>query len=144
MVIGLGKQKLATVSPVVEAIVNLAASILLARRYGAIGIAWGTLIGAFVGFVVHLCYSMSLTRPVLTFARGPLVIQGLLRPALLLLPTAFLAPQWLHLRYPGWAVIAVAVSSTAALLFFASLDAHDRHALAEYARLPTRLRFGPL
>lgn len=141
MVIGLGKQKLATVSPVIEAVVNLTASVLLARRYGAMGIAWGTLIGAFVGFLIHLCISMRLTRPVLTFARRPLVISGILRPALLVLPTLALSPHWLRLQPSGWPLVTIAACGTAALLYFVCLDAQDRHAITEFFQRRTWSRF---
>jgi O-antigen/teichoic acid export membrane protein len=140
MVIGLGKQKLATISPVVEAAVNLTASILLARRYGAIGIAWGTLIGAFVGVLIHVCFSMKFTRPVLTFRRPTLIIHGILRPAVLLLPAVALAPHWLRLESLGWPLIAVSIGGTATLLYFVCFDAEDRHAMSGFFQHRTWLR----
>src|ERR1700742_99837 len=62
MVVALGQQRFATISPVLEAIMNLICSIVLARRYGAIGVAYGTLIGAFAGLIAHLLISMPRTR----------------------------------------------------------------------------------
>lgn len=127
MLIGLGKQKLATISPIIEGIVNLTASILLARRCGAIGIAFGTLIGAFVGLAIHVCYSMRLTRTVLAVSQPTFVVQGILRPALLALPIFALAPQWLRQQALGWPTIAAAFCSTVALLYLVCLDSTDRH-----------------
>ena len=39
------------VTPITEGIVNAVASIMLGLKYGAIGVAFGTLIGSGVGFV---------------------------------------------------------------------------------------------
>ena len=129
MVIGLGKQKLATISPITEGVVNLTCSVLLAAKYGAVGIAYGTLIGAFVGLAIHLFYSMRFTRPALTVSRTSLVLQGFLRPSTLALPTLALAPYWMRLRpMPGFA-IAAAVCLTAVLLSLFCFDASDRRDL---------------
>jgi O-antigen/teichoic acid export membrane protein len=49
-----GKQHLATIAGVTEAIVNLSVSIYLVQRIGAVGVAIGTLVGAFVCLGLHL------------------------------------------------------------------------------------------
>src|SRR6202007_2367810 len=46
MVVATAKQGVATASAVIEAAVNLATSVWLAREYGAIGVAIGTLVGS--------------------------------------------------------------------------------------------------
>jgi O-antigen/teichoic acid export membrane protein len=62
MIVALGRQKAATASCVLEASVNLAASLFLARQFGAIGVAYGTLLGAVVGVSVHYLISMRRTQ----------------------------------------------------------------------------------
>jgi len=134
MVLGLGKQKLATISPAAEGIVNLTCSILLAIKYGAIGVAYGTFIGAFVGLAVHLFYSMQFTRPVLAVSRARLVLQGFLRPSILFLPTLLLAPYWMRLRPLSWITLAAAGCTTVALLFLVCLNPTDRYRLSQFAQ----------
>jgi len=43
----------ATASAVSEAVVNLGSSIYLANRFGAIGVAFGTVLGSIVGVALH-------------------------------------------------------------------------------------------
>jgi O-antigen/teichoic acid export membrane protein len=92
--IAMGKQRLATASPMAEALVNLIASVVLAKRMGAVGVALGTVIGALVGFVLHILLSMSLTWPVARIPRSKFLIEGLLRPMLCLAPLILLMPRW--------------------------------------------------
>ena len=47
-------KQLATIAGVAEAIVNLSVSIYLVQRIGAVGVAIGTLVGAFVSLGLHL------------------------------------------------------------------------------------------
>jgi len=56
--VGTGDHQRIVMSPVIEGVVNLAASWILAQRLGAIGVAWGTLIGGIVGVVFHLAYNL--------------------------------------------------------------------------------------
>jgi O-antigen/teichoic acid export membrane protein len=134
MVVGLGKQRLATASPVIEGVVNLTCSILLARKYGAIGIAYGTLIGAFVGITIHGLYSMRLTQRVLTISRWKLAVEGVLRPGCLGLPALVLVPYWVRLQPLSWPLALGAVGSTLLLAWFVALDSPGRHALMEFVR----------
>jgi O-antigen/teichoic acid export membrane protein len=87
MVLAGGRQRSATLSPACEAVVNFVLSILLARHYGAVGVAWGTLAGAFLGVALHLQQSMPRTQDMLRFDRLQLILSGILRPALVLLPS---------------------------------------------------------
>ena len=58
-----GFQAKLVISPIMEAIANIAASIVLGRAYGAIGVACGTLIGAVVGAVVFVAIGPTPSRP---------------------------------------------------------------------------------
>jgi O-antigen/teichoic acid export membrane protein len=129
MVVGTGRQWLASVSPVAEAIVNFTASLILVRHLGAVGVAWGTVIGAIVGLALHFSLSMRLTQDRLAIPRRTYLAAGILLPLTAALPTLLSAPRWWSV--PGlpqlsplaWIALAL---STAALLWFFALDARAR------------------
>jgi O-antigen/teichoic acid export membrane protein len=82
ILIGTGLQRLIVVSPLLEGVTNLTASIVLGLQYGAIGVAWGTLIGAVIGIGCHIFYNMPRTQssirlPVTTYLSGVVRILGL-------------------------------------------------------------------
>lgn len=136
MVVGLGQQRYATVSPALEAIVNLTSSILLARRYGAIGVAAGTLIGAFAGVAAHLLISMPRTRAAISVVRTDLIREGVMRPLLSFLPLLLCLPFWrrfsfLPLPVPALALWAIA---TASILWWVGLAANDRRQMTRMVR----------
>jgi O-antigen/teichoic acid export membrane protein len=56
-------QKRVYLSPFVEGVTNLIASIVLAKYIGAIGVAWGTAIGAVAGILANFVYNFSRTLP---------------------------------------------------------------------------------
>lgn len=86
MVVAVGKQGAATASALSEAIVNVGSSIFLAVHFGALGVAYGTLLGAAVGVGMHFAISMRRTHSLLSVARRELFRAMLLRPALISLP----------------------------------------------------------
>jgi O-antigen/teichoic acid export membrane protein len=136
MVVGLGQQRFATVSPVLEAIINLTCSILLARRYGAIGVAAGTLIGAFAGVIAHLLISMPRTRATVAVVRIELIREGVMRPLISFLPLLLCLPFWqrfsfLPLPVPALALWAIA---TASILWWVGLAANDRRQMTRMMR----------
>ncbi len=56
-----GQQRRVKLSPLMEGFTNLLASILLGSRFGALGVATGTLVGSVVGLLGHLLYNMPRT-----------------------------------------------------------------------------------
>ena len=76
-----GKQHLATGAAIAEAIVNFALSIWLVQRMGAIGVAIGTLVGAFVSVAVHLTVSMHYNPIDDSYSTLPLFVQRVTAPA---------------------------------------------------------------
>jgi hypothetical protein len=66
---------------------NLAVSILGASLFGAIGVAFGTLVGSFVSLGFHLLYNMPRTSEI-DVDRAILVKQSLVRPLLCAAPVA--------------------------------------------------------
>jgi O-antigen/teichoic acid export membrane protein len=83
---GAGQQQRMLVSPVAEGVVNLGCSVAGAWRWGAIGVAVGTLIGAVVGDLFHFINSMPRTDS-MRFSRSRLLISGIVRPAACCLPS---------------------------------------------------------
>jgi O-antigen/teichoic acid export membrane protein len=136
MVVGLGQQRFATVSPVLEAVINLTSSILLARRYGAIGVAAGTLIGAFAGVLAHLLISMPRTQVAVAVTRLQLIRQGVARPLLSFLPLLACVPFWRRLSMlpvplpvlAGWAL------ATGSILWWIALAPSDRRQMSRLVR----------
>jgi len=94
IVVATGRQYLATGSSVAEAVVNVTLSILLAQRFGAIGVAVGTVAGAFVSVGVHFAVSMHFTKSTILFQRLRLLLEGLLRPLICIIPSLMLYPFW--------------------------------------------------
>ncbi|MBV9340050.1 MAG: polysaccharide biosynthesis C-terminal domain-containing protein [Acidobacteria bacterium] len=81
-----GSLKSVTAAAVSEAIVNLGSSLYLAWRFGAIGVACGTVIGAFISVFVHFAISMRLTRPVISISRKRL-LRAIAGPLIVCLPS---------------------------------------------------------
>jgi O-antigen/teichoic acid export membrane protein len=80
ILIGTGQQRLVTVSPLVEGTINLVASLIGAKLFGAIGVAVGTLIGAVFCVMANYLYNMPRTTSVrfrfLEYFRDGIVIPG--------------------------------------------------------------------
>jgi O-antigen/teichoic acid export membrane protein len=82
-----GQQHRMLMSPMVEALVNLAASLWLVRIWGAMGVAAGTLLGALVGVLLHFVVSMPKTDAI-SVSRMRLIGSGIVRPLACALPAA--------------------------------------------------------
>jgi O-antigen/teichoic acid export membrane protein len=128
MVIAMGKQRLATVAPVAEAIVNFVVSIWLAHKFGAIGVAIGTMVGAVVGIAAHLAISMYLTRNVIRVQRLRFIRTAFLRPLLCALPTVALYPFWHRLSLVPMSPLALTlwVVSTLLIAWLYGINAGER------------------
>ena len=123
VVVATGKQHLATIAAISEACVNIVISIWLVQKIGAIGVAIGTLIGAFVSVGVHVLVSMPRTQTAILIRRSRFLLQGLLRPLLMVIPSLFLYPFWRRLNVlPAEpAALALWVAATAAIAWWAVL-----------------------
>jgi O-antigen/teichoic acid export membrane protein len=117
-VVATGKQHLATLSAIAEATVNIILSIWLVQKFGAIGVAIGTLVGAFVSLGTHLAVSMHYTRDTILIPRLQFVLSGLLRPLTCIAPTVLLYPFWKSLSFmpapPGllvaWVILTLGIA----------------------------------
>jgi O-antigen/teichoic acid export membrane protein len=128
MVVATGKQRLATVSPIAEALVNITLSILLAKRIGAAGVALGTLIAAVLGITVHFLVSMRLTRSEIDFQESRLLRDGMLRPFACAVPTLLLLRFWNRFALLPFSPVLLALWLTFSILlgWTVGLDAGDR------------------
>lgn len=94
MVCATGRQGAATAAAISEAVVNLGSSLYLASRFGAMGVALGTLLGAFVSVALHFAISMRLTHSNLAISRWRLLVNGILRPGIVILPSLVCFSFW--------------------------------------------------
>ncbi len=88
MLVATGQQNKGIEGALAEGLVNLIASIVGAALYGGIGVAWGTLIGAIVGVIVTLFYTMPRAKEV-PFPIQPFLVRGI-APSLLSAAPIFL------------------------------------------------------
>jgi O-antigen/teichoic acid export membrane protein len=136
IVVATGKQHLATIATIAEALVNVVVSIWLVQRIGAVGVAVGTVVGAFVSFSVHLLVSMRYTQPTIQVSRRRFLVQGVLRPLLILVPSFLLYPFWQKLTMlpAPPAVIALWIVATVAAGWWVALTADDRQTGVAFLR----------
>jgi O-antigen/teichoic acid export membrane protein len=141
MLAATGRQGAAAITAISEALVNLGSSVYLASRFGAIGVAFGTLLGSAVSVSLHFAVSMHFTRQTLAIARRTLLRVGLFRPAVIVLPSILLLPFWWPSSYrtPSPAIAILWVLSTITLAWFGTLDREERSKLTRLARA----RFAP-
>jgi O-antigen/teichoic acid export membrane protein len=89
LVLGTNQQHLVTRAPITEGIVNVLVSIWAGRMLGAIGVAIGTLVGAFFSIGFHLVYSMPRTAGIQSDRRR-FLREGILQPLLCAIPVVLL------------------------------------------------------
>lgn len=104
---------------IAEGLTNLVASILGAKFLGPIGVAWGTLAGAFCGVLWLLLHVMTRVTQI-PVSRIAFVREAFLRPALCLLPALAYAVfrGWSHFLLTDAVMAGSALLSTAVLLFW--------------------------
>jgi O-antigen/teichoic acid export membrane protein len=131
IVVATGKQHLATIAAISEACVNIVLSIWLVQRIGAVGVAIGTLVGAFVSVGLHLLVSMPLTQSAIRLRRSRFLMQGVLRPLLIIAPSLLLYPFWrrLNMLPAEPAVLAIWIVVTTAMAWWVVLTVEDRREL---------------
>ena len=131
MLVATDNQRVAIIGVVAEATVNVACSIYLARHIGAIGVAYGTLIGSFVSVCAHFTVNMHYTITKFAISRMRLFFSGLLRPGAIAIPSLLLVPFWWSSSAPRfnsqvWIAWSVA---TVLLAWLVGLNPEERGAL---------------
>ncbi len=137
MIVATARQGMATAAAITEGIVNLTASVLLARHFGAMGVAAGTLIGALSSVAMNFTVSMHYSRH-LAVTRTQLFLKGILRPLAIAIPTALLLPYWWSVGVPrvspaSWLLWGL---STLLLTWFAGMTSGDRELIRAKLRSP--------
>jgi O-antigen/teichoic acid export membrane protein len=85
LLIGTGQQKIVLLSPLLEGFSNLFFSVIFGFKFGAVGVAGGTLIGAVVGILFHYFYNLKRTK-LLELKQDTLLSDGVVKPLLCTLP----------------------------------------------------------
>jgi len=131
MICATGRQGAATATAVSEAVVNLGSSVFLASRYGAIGVALGTLLGSFVSVSLHFAITMYLTRHTLAISRSRLFLEGLLHPSVIAIPSLLLCPLWWSSGHTSLSEPLQIIwgASTLLLAWLGALSPEDRNGL---------------
>jgi O-antigen/teichoic acid export membrane protein len=144
MIAATGRQGAATITAVVEAVVNLASSVYLATKFGAIGVAFGTLLGSFMSVGLHFAVSMHFTQDALAISRSQLFLKGIIRPLVVAIPTALILLFWLGGSRPSFsAPLAILWAITTLLLaWFGSLKREERNRLIRLTRSRLMLSAG--
>ena len=86
VLLGTGQQKLLTIAPLLEGFTNLLLSVVLGLRYGAAGVAWGTMAGSIVGSLVNLLYTLGRSRDQVRFEVRQFLFEGLAVPGFVAIP----------------------------------------------------------
>jgi O-antigen/teichoic acid export membrane protein len=144
VVVATGRQHLATIAAISEAAVNVAVSIALVHRIGALGVAIGTFVGAFVSLGMHLTISMHFTQSTIQIRRSRFVARALLQPLLCITPSLLLYPFWKRfamlpanpLLLGTWAVLTLAIAWEIGLTPDDRRDAIKAGARLLYWRVP--------
>ncbi len=136
MLVATDSQKVAIAGATSEAVVNVVASVYLVQRVGAVGVAYGTLLGAFVSVAMHFAVSMHFTFSKFSVSRLRLLSAGMLRPLLIVVPTAVLWRSWWTVGPPlvPWPYVVGWLVSTLLLGWFGTIDAAERKALLGIVR----------
>lgn len=134
LLLGTGEQNKVIISPLAEGATNLAASVIGAWRWGAIGVAYGTLLGAVVSIAFHFFYNMPRTS-LIAVNRRLFMMQGVLRPLVCALPLTsayvfhLMLPGLATLNAPMGALLGAALVATILLVWLYGLVPDDRQRL---------------
>jgi O-antigen/teichoic acid export membrane protein len=105
ILIGTGQQRLVVLTPLMEGVTNLVFSIGLGIKFGAIGVAWGTLIGAVAAVLANVCYNLPRVQYNIKCSRLRYVSEGLAIPALCGVPVCLVLPATMLFKSIGTAII---------------------------------------
>ena len=134
MLVATGRQKVAIAGAAAESVINLSCSVWLASRMGAIGVAYGTLLGSFVSVAMHFAVGMHYTYPQFAIRRSKLFVVAVLRPGVIALPSLVLVSRWWRPPPPalGAAMWIAWASSTLLLGWYGGLTRKERNRLLEF------------
>jgi O-antigen/teichoic acid export membrane protein len=136
MLIATDSQRSAVLAACAEGLVNVICSVYLVRHIGALGVAYGTLIGAFVGVVMHFALSMHYTYAQFAVTRARLFLSGIVRPLSIAIPSLILLPRWWSRAAPNFGFLTWLLwgITTALLVWFAGLIPSERSSVLKRPR----------
>ena len=91
VLVATGQQKLVVISPLAEGLINLVASVILGSKFGAVGVATGTLLGGIIGMLGHLIYNIPRTQEEVGLSTKTYLARGVGWPLLAFLPLSLMA-----------------------------------------------------
>jgi O-antigen/teichoic acid export membrane protein len=134
----MAKHRILAYTALAEGVANLVLSLILVRKFGLIGVAWGTVIPHLVTtvFIVPLY-----TVRIVGLSPREYLLKAYLRPVLCALPVAALCYAFsINVRNPTWLLfgteVAMTVTVFAALSYFVCLEPEQRASLLNAARQP--------
>jgi O-antigen/teichoic acid export membrane protein len=141
MLVATDSQKVAVAGVVAEGIVNVASSIYLAHRIGAVGVAFGTFLGSLVSATTHFVFNMHYTYRKLSISRTRLFLQGVLRPSVVAIPSLLLIPFLRSSMKTSinpllgvvWAITTILIA------WFGGLTSEERTRLVEFTKRRIKL-----
>jgi O-antigen/teichoic acid export membrane protein len=141
MLTATGRQRVGMAAMFLEAVANLLSSMWLASRFGAIGVAFGTLIGGVLGFSMHFGLSMHYTQTNLKISRRSLFLNGVLRPSVILLPSLLGIPLWRHQvgTPPNLAALIILAIATAGIVWRIALVEAEKRSLLNFVGTKLKL-----
>ncbi len=135
IVIGNGLQRYGFLGALTEAFVNLGVSIALGSRFGAVGVAIGTLAGAVFGFGLAIFYCMRCTFAAIPVLRAEFLLRGLARPLVCAVPlVAYLLFCKGNPAAHGYIPPALVILLTAVMIWNIGLTDLDRKQFASAIR----------
>lgn len=136
VVVGTGDHRRIILSPIAEGICNILASAFLGWRFGAIGVAWGTVIGGVVGVAFHL--GLNLPRSVRVGVRpGTFASEAFVPAVIAVIPVMIVAAfQGSGLVRAGMGgVPAIAALAFLVLAWRITLQSAERHSIISRMKL---------
>lgn len=103
------QQRLVTLSPLLEGVSNLLVSLFLGLRFGAIGVAAGTLVGGIIGMLGHIIYNMPRTRKEASFPISAFLLSSVLMPGLTATPLIALLVYSYRMQTTTWLSVAACI-----------------------------------
>jgi O-antigen/teichoic acid export membrane protein len=136
ILVSMAKHKILAYVTLAEGVVNLLLSILLVRKIGLIGVAWGTVIPHIISTAIIIpLYTLS----ILKMTWSDYVIRGFLRPFLAVIPAAGLCYAFsILIVKPSWLVFGLEVLAVGAasglMSYFVCLSPEQRSLVIERLR----------
>lgn len=128
LAIAAGAHRKFLLTPLIEGVVNLTVSVILCQHIGAVGVAWGTLIGAFFGVGGNILVNMS-SEGMLYIKIRDYVLKGLVWPYACFLPAILIL--MFGDEFPLIAKI-LGLTTSVILMFFFGFDANERQLIRKY------------